>query len=111
MLWKIVLPVLYLLLTIRVPVQLVDSKVRDSLRIKCFRTNVQRPKNDQVSSFCHDSRILINEYVSFEGKLGEDLKVRSSCDLMGPSLRGCGLLTFRRPRGLTLGERMRSQLH
>lgn len=88
---------LYLLLTVRVPVQLVDPKVRDSLRIKCFRTNVQRPKNDQVSSFCHDRTVLINEYVSLEGKLGEDLEVRSSCDLMGPSSRGCGLLTFRRP--------------
>lgn len=110
MLWKIVLPMLYLLLTTRVPVQLVDPKIWDSLRIKCFRTNVQRPKYDPVSSFCHDRTILINECVSFEGKLGEDLEVISSCDLMGPSLRGCGLLTFRRPHGLTLGEQMRSQL-
>lgn len=108
MIWKIVLPVLYLLLTIRVPVQLVDPKIRDSLRIKCFRTNVQRPKCDQESSFCHDRTILINECVSFEGELGEDLEVHSSCDLMGLSLRGCGLLAFRRPRGLTLGEQMRS---
>lgn len=101
-----------LLLMTFVQIELVDPKVWGSLRSKHFRTNVQRPKSDLIFSFCHDRTILINEYVSFEGNLGEDFAVHSSCILMEPSLRGYGLFAFRRPHGLThYREPMRFKLH